>query len=60
MASRTLIWVQRIQLRLRPMKAAPALRTKSATSKSGRLIYSSCGELPFNTNASSGLAVACK
>src|SRR5439155_14596208 len=38
MASRTLIWVQRIQLRLRPMNAIPALRIKSATSKSGRLI----------------------
>src|ERR1700692_993332 len=47
MANRTLIWVQRIHARLRSMKAVPALRTKSATSKSGRLIYLSGSDLPF-------------
>jgi hypothetical protein len=50
----------RIQLRLRSMKALPALRTKSATSRVGRLVYFSCCDLPFSTSESSGLAVACK
>jgi hypothetical protein len=31
---------------------------KSATSRSGRLIYSSCCDLPFRTSESRGLAVA--
>jgi len=45
--------------RLRSMKAVPALRTKSATSTSGRLIYLS-GDPPFSTSESRGLAVACR
>jgi hypothetical protein len=36
------------------------VRTKSATSRVGRLIYFSCCDLPFSTSESRGLAVACK
>src|SRR2546427_1173920 len=59
-ATRTLIWVQRIHWRLRSMKAVPAVRIRSATSRGGRLIYPSGCDLPFSTSESSGLAVACK
>src|ERR1019366_6813929 len=58
MASSTLMCGQRIHWRLRSMKAVPAVRTRSATSRSGRLIYSSCWDLPFSTSESRGLAVA--
>ena len=40
--------------------AIPALRTRSATSKGGRLIYLSGCDLPFSASESRGLAVACK
>src|SRR2546425_9083912 len=56
MASRTLIWVQRIHRRLRSMKAVPAVRTRSATSKGGRLIYLSDCDLLFSTSEARGLA----
>ena len=58
MASRTLMCGQRIHWRLRSMKAVPAARTRSATSKGGRLIYSSSCDLPFSWSESRGLAVA--
>jgi hypothetical protein len=48
---------QLIHLRFRSMKAAPALRMRSATSRGGRLIYSfRCSS--FNFNESRGLEVA--
>ena len=49
---------QLIHLRLRSMKASPAARTRSATSRGGRSIYSSCGDLSFSSSESRGLAVA--
>jgi len=49
---------QRIHWRFRSIKAAPVLRMRSATSKGGRLIYSSCGGSLFSGNESRGLAVA--
>src|SRR5439155_17980675 len=36
-ATRTLIWVQRVHWRLRSMKAVPAVRDRSATSRGGLL-----------------------
>src|SRR2546426_3817157 len=56
MASRTLIWVQRIHRRLRPMNAVPAVRTRSATPKGGRLIYLFDCDLLFSTSECTGLA----
>src|SRR2546421_6323985 len=55
-ATRTLIWVQRIHWRLRSMKAVPAVRVKAATPPGGRLIYSSRCGLPFRTTEANGLA----
>ena len=49
---------QRIQWRLRQRKVTPAVRTRSASSKSGRLIYSSGFDFPFSESESRGLAVA--
>src|SRR5215471_16778659 len=42
----------------RQRKATPAVRTRSASSKSGRLIYVSVCDLPFSLSESRGLAVA--
>ena len=49
---------QRIQWRLRQKKAMPALRTRSANSRSGGIIYSSSFDVPFSWSESRGLAVA--
>jgi hypothetical protein len=40
------------------MKASPAARMISATSRGGRLIYFSPGGLSFSSSESKGLAVA--
>ena len=58
MASSTLMCDQWIYWRLCSMKAVPAARTRSATSRGGRIIYSSCGDLAFSLSESRGLAVA--
>jgi hypothetical protein len=39
-------------------EAAPAVRMRSATSRGGRLIYSSNGDVSFSFSESRGLAVA--
>src|SRR5712692_1113295 len=49
---------QVIHLRLLSMNASPAVRTRSATSRSGRSIYAFCGGLSFRLSESRGLAVA--
>jgi hypothetical protein len=58
MASSTLMCFQLSHWRFRSMKAAPALRMRSATSRGGRLIYSSCVDQSFSFSKSRGLAVA--
>src|SRR5260370_18631198 len=57
MASRTLTCCQVIHLRLRSMNASPTARTRSATSRGGRSIYSLCGGRSFSSSESRGLPV---
>jgi len=58
MASSTLTCFQRIHWRFRSMKAAPAARMISATSRGGRLIYLSPIGFSLMDSESKGLAVA--